>query len=46
MYPRPGRPLPARSFKRMLSDLATAGAWDLETEPEPVSIGPTVAVFV
>ena len=36
VYPRPGRPLPARSFKRMLSDLATVGAWDLENDPEPV----------
>lgn len=36
VYPKPGRPLPARSFKRMLSDLATAGAWDLENDPEPV----------
>ena len=36
VYPRPGRPLPARSFKRMLDDLATDGAWDLENDPEPV----------
>ena len=36
VYPKPGRPLPVRSFKRMLSDLATAGTWDLENDPEPV----------
>lgn len=46
VYPKPGRPLPARSFKRMLSDLATAGAWDLGDDPEPVSIGPDGAAFV
>ena len=36
VYPRPGRPLPARSFKRMLSDLAAAGAWDLENDSVPM----------
>lgn len=35
VYPRPGRPLPARSFKRMLSDLSAAGGWDLENDSEP-----------
>ena len=30
VYPRTGRPLPTRSLKRMLGDLATAGVWDLE----------------
>ncbi len=38
IYPRPGRPLPSRSFKRMLSDLAAAGTWDVdddETSPVP-----------
>jgi hypothetical protein len=36
VYPRTGRPLPIRSFKRMLSDLAAAGVWDLENDPDPV----------
>jgi len=36
VYPKAGRPLPARSFKRMLSDLASAGTWDLENDSEPV----------
>jgi len=36
VYPRTGRPLPTRSFKRMLSDLAAAGVWDLENDPAPV----------
>jgi uncharacterized protein (DUF433 family) len=38
IYPRPGRPLPARSFKRMLADLAASGVWELESDgaaPEP-----------
>lgn len=35
VYPRNGRPLPARSFKRMLGDLAAAGVWDLEHSPAP-----------
>jgi hypothetical protein len=34
VYPKPGRPLPARSLKRMLSDLAATGIWDLEAESE------------
>jgi hypothetical protein len=29
VYPKPGRPLPARSFKRMLSDMAESGVWDV-----------------
>jgi uncharacterized protein (DUF433 family) len=29
-YPRPGQPLPSRSFKRMLADMAQAGVWDVE----------------
>lgn len=32
VYPRPGRPLPTRSFTRMLVDLANSGAWDVETD--------------
>ena len=35
IYPKPGRPLPTRSFKRMLGDLAAAGTWDLGNDPEP-----------
>jgi len=41
VYPRTGRPLPARSFKRVLGDLAAAGVWELEGEvdlsgPRPI----------
>jgi hypothetical protein len=36
IYPRTGRPLPQRSFKRMLSELADAGVWDVESDAEPV----------
>ena len=40
-YPKPGRPYPARSFKRMLGDLARAGVWDVESDPdEPVTPRP------
>jgi len=35
VYPRTGRPLPTRSLKRMLGDLAAAGVWDLESDPAP-----------
>ncbi len=31
LYPNPGPPLPARSFKRMLSDMAQAGVWDADS---------------
>jgi uncharacterized protein (DUF433 family) len=40
VYPRTGRPLPARSFKRMLGDLAAAGVWDLENDPAPIEPHP------
>lgn len=33
-YPKAGRPYPARSFKRMVGDLAEAGVWDVETTPD------------
>ncbi len=36
VYPRTGRPLPARSLKRMLGDLAVAGVWELENDAAPV----------
>jgi uncharacterized protein (DUF433 family) len=36
VYPRTGRPLPQRSFKRMLGELAVAGVWDLESDEEPL----------
>jgi addiction module HigA family antidote len=28
-------PLPTRSFKRMLSDMAESGVWDIESDDEP-----------
>lgn len=37
VYPRAGRPLPARSLKRMLSDLAEAGVWDVGRDDEPMA---------
>lgn len=33
-YPKAGRPYPARSFKRMIGDLAEAGVWDVEGDPD------------
>jgi hypothetical protein len=36
IYPRTGGPLPSRSLKRMLADLAAAGVWDLENDSSPV----------
>lgn len=36
VYPKAGRPLPARSLKRMLSDMAASGAWDVEGDGEPI----------
>jgi uncharacterized protein (DUF433 family) len=32
VYPRNGRPLPTRSLKRLLGDMAAAGVWDLEDD--------------
>lgn len=40
VYPRTGRPLPARSFKRMLGGLASTGIWDLESDEAPVEPRP------
>lgn len=40
VYPKTGRPLPARSFKRMLSDMAASGAWDVESDDEPMTPRP------
>lgn len=37
VYPKTGRPLPARSFKRMLSDMVASGAWDVESNDEPMT---------
>jgi uncharacterized protein (DUF433 family) len=34
LYPKPGRPLPARSFKRALADMAGAGVWGVEPGDE------------
>jgi len=36
VYPKAGRPLPSRSLKRMLSDMAASGVWDVEGDKEPV----------
>jgi len=36
VYPKTGRPLPMRSFKRMLSDMAETGVWDVESDDEPL----------
>lgn len=36
VYPRTGRPLPQRSFKRLLGELADAGVWDVESDAEPL----------
>ncbi len=35
VYPKTGRPLPGRSLKRMLSDMASSGVWDVESDGEP-----------
>jgi uncharacterized protein (DUF433 family) len=40
IYPKPGRPLPARSFKRTLADMAASGVWDVEGDGEPVTPHP------
>lgn len=40
IYPRAGRPLPTRGFKRMLSDLAASGAWDVEGSNAPMTPHP------
>jgi hypothetical protein len=39
VYPKAGRPLPARSLKRMLSDMAASGVWDVEDNAEPIEPG-------
>lgn len=36
VYPKAGRPLPGRSLKRMLSDMAAAGVWDEEGDGQPI----------
>lgn len=36
VYPRPGRPLPTRSFKKMLTAMAESGVWDVEGDDEPI----------
>lgn len=40
VYPKTGRPLPARSLKRMLSDMAASGVWDVESDGEPAGQRP------
>lgn len=37
VHPRMGRPYPARSFKRMIGDLAEAGVWDVESDPDELT---------
>lgn len=36
VYPKAGRPLPGRSLKRMLSDMASSGVWDVEGDGQPI----------
>lgn len=36
VYPKAGRPLPGRSLKRMLRDMASSGVWDVEGDGEPL----------
>ena len=40
VYPKPGRPLPRRSFKKMLADMAETGVWDVESDDEPMQRPP------
>ena len=40
VYPKAGRPLPTRSLKRMLSDMAASGVWDVERDGEPIEPRP------
>jgi uncharacterized protein (DUF433 family) len=40
VYPRPGHPLPTRSFKKMLADMAESGVWDVGTDDEPAERSP------
>ena len=35
VYPKAGRPMPGRSLKRMLSDMASSGVWDVESDGGP-----------
>lgn len=37
VYPKPGRPLPARSFKRTLADMAASGVWDVASDDQQVT---------
>jgi hypothetical protein len=37
VYPKTGRPLPTRSFKRMLGDMAESGVWDVDDDDEPLT---------
>jgi uncharacterized protein (DUF433 family) len=40
VYPKTGRPLPPRSLKRMLSDMAASGVWEVEGDGEPIAPRP------
>jgi uncharacterized protein (DUF433 family) len=37
VHPKPGRPLPTRSFKKVLADTAESGVWDVECDDQPES---------
>jgi uncharacterized protein (DUF433 family) len=40
VYPKPGRPLPGRSLKRMLTDMASSGVWDVDSDGAPMEPHP------
>ena len=40
VYPKPGRPLPTRSFKKALGDMAESGVWDVENDGDPTERSP------
>jgi hypothetical protein len=43
VYPKTGHPLPTRSFKRALSDMARSGVWNIEDEEdEPFAPNPRI----
>jgi uncharacterized protein (DUF433 family) len=40
VYPKPGRPLPTRSFKKTLADMAESGVWDVDNDDQPTERSP------
>jgi hypothetical protein len=40
VYPTSGRPLTAHSLKRMLSDMASSGVWDVDNDGETIEPRP------